>query len=322
MKTFHGSRPRSALTRRRRARGSNSTSPGMEPARPLGPAGPVRPSCPEWQPALDESRGTSRTPADRAAGKLAPCPSSPAVVLVLFAGLVTADAGGTARRRRSSAGRYGAAGAAASDGTVPGGLDLGRTAASWPSPRPADNLSDADDDAYSNIYVRDLQTRTTTYVSRGDRRGRRRRVLGSARRSPPTVATWRSGRSADNLSDEDDDGVMRRLRARPPPARRSTRAGHRHSGPAGDGDSVRPVDLRRRSLRRVRLGREQPERPTTTTSSTSSSATGADATTDVFVSRATDGAPGDADSASPSISADGRFVAFDVRRHQPQPRRR
>ena len=64
-------------------------------------------------------------------------------------------------------------------------------------------------------------------------------------------------------------------------------------------------------------------RATTTASRTSSCAT-SQASTTTLVSRATgaSGAGGDGHSSTPSISADGRYVAFDVGRRQPLRRRR
>ena len=70
----------------------------------------------------------------------------------------------------------------------------------------ADNLSDQDNDAHTNVYVRDLQTGTTTYVSRGDG------VEGTAANgdsSDPSISA--DGRHvafvsvAANLSSEDND---------------------------------------------------------------------------------------------------------------------
>ena len=87
-----------------------------------------------------------------------------AIVMLLFAGVVTA-AQAAPRDAVLVSRADGAAGAAASDITFPSSsISANGRFVAFASP--ADNLSDADDDAYSNVFVRDLQARTTTYVSR------------------------------------------------------------------------------------------------------------------------------------------------------------
>ena len=184
-----------------------------------------------------------------------------------------------------------------------------------------------------------LATRTTTRAQRlrarpadghhhvrqpGERRGGRGGATGSPRRrrSPRTAASSRSTSGSDepqrrrrrtthgdvfvrDLQSEHDDVRQpgeRRGRGR---RRRVVRRG---------------VDLGRRTLRRLPLGRRQPRRrPTTTRTGTSSCATCS--RTRRLVSRAD--APARRQLAhEPSISADGRYVAFESFAAQPQRRRR
>jgi len=73
----------------------------------------------------------------------------------------------------------------------------------------ADNLSSEDDDRYVNIFVRDLRDNTTTLVSRAGGPGGAGGNAGSS--GPLTISADRRfvafTSDADNLSNEDDDGV-------------------------------------------------------------------------------------------------------------------
>ena len=231
-----------------------------------------------------------------------------AIVLVLFAGLVTA-AQAAPRDAVLVSRADGAAGAAASDITFPSSsISANGRFVAFASP--ADNLSDADDDAYSNIYVRDLQARTTTFVSR---------AVGepahgfSARPSISADGRFVAFDSdADNLSDEDDDGFhdvfVRDLQANTTTlvSRASDQGGM--PGAAGDSSSDTPsISADGRFVAFI---------------SSASNLSGADndsfqniyvrdlqTRTTTHVSRAP-GAPADRISGEPAISADGRFVAF------------
>jgi Tol biopolymer transport system component len=112
----------------------------------------------------------------------------------------------------------------------------------------ADNLSSADDDSVPNIFVRDLESNVTVLVSRATDGAPADGGSGGNLSISADGRFVAFSSSADNLSAEDDDGVW---------------------------------DVFVRDL---------------TTNTTT------------YVSRA--GTPGDGDSASPSISADGRVVAF------------
>ena len=249
VKTFHGSRPRSALTRAASAR-PNSTSPSSSRvARSTG-----RSHAPVI--AGQKSRGPSPYPRGSRRREAGAVSKLAAIVLVLFAGLVTA-AQAAPRDAVLVSRADGAAGAAASDVTFPASsISANGRYVAFASL--ADNLSDADDDAYSNIYVRDLQTRTTTYVSRAS---------GSAR--PAHGFSARPSISADGRFVAFDFGrrqperrgrrrVPRRLRTRPAGEHHDLREPGerpgRHAGRGGRQLVRHAVDLGRRALRRLHLG--------------------------------------------------------------------
>lgn len=175
----------------------------------------------------------------------------------------------------------------------------------------ADNLSVEDDDAVSDVFVRDLVAGTTTYVSRatagtpGDGHSRDPSISADGQR-----VAFRS--DADSLSSEDNNGVSN-VFVRDLGTSSTTyvsRAGGA-GGTAGDGSSYRPAisaDGRHVSF---------------DSSATVLDPADTDATADIFVrdllantttyvSRATGlaGEPADADSYDSSISGDGRYVSF------------
>ncbi len=176
----------------------------------------------------------------------------------------------------------------------------------------ADNLGAENNDPAANIFVRDLQANTTTLVSRASGAAG---PAGDLRSEAPSISA--DGRFvafdsiAHNLSDEDWSGIdvfVRDLQAN------TTTLVSRASGAAGaagDGGSIDPsisADGRFVAF-----------------DSTAHNLSGEDwlgtdvfvrdlqANTTILVSRASgaSGAPGDLGSIDPSISADGRYVAFD-----------
>ena len=121
----------------------------------------------------------------------------------------------------------------------------------------SDSLSDEDDDAYTNIFVRDLQTHTTIHASRtGDGTAADGESSSASISADGRFVAFESG--ADNLSGEDSDGVfdvfVRDLQngVTTYASRAARRVGRRRL--------LQPVDLRRRPLRRVRLRGHQSER--------------------------------------------------------------
>ena len=175
------------------------------------------------------------------------------------------------------------------------------------------NLSDVDDPASQDVFVRDLAAATTTLASRGDGTGGAPADGNSL--SPALSADGRYvafSSLASTLSDEDDD-FFRNVFVRDLATGTTTLASRAAGafGAGGDGDSFEP------SLsgdgRFVAFSSEAGDL----------SAEDDDASEDVYVrdlavnaivlvSRASGagGAAGDSDSFSPSISADGSRVAF------------
>ena len=126
-----------------------------------------------------------------------------------------------------------------------------------------DNLSTEDDNGYTNVFVRDLSTNTTTFEGRGNGPDGvapncklvHRHDLGERPRG------WRSGPSADNISSEDNNAysnvfVRDLVSATTTFASRATGAG----GPAADGDSFAPTISANAAARGLRLGRRRVER--------------------------------------------------------------
>ena len=177
----------------------------------------------------------------------------------------------------------------------------------------ADNLSSEDDDAVTNIFVRDLVAGTTILVSRASGAGG---APANGDSFEPDISAdgryvaFRS--SADNLSSEDDDSVEN-LYVRDLVAQTTTLVS-RATGPVGagaDGNSFAPAISG--DGRRVAFD----------SAATNLSADDGDAVRDVFVrdlatartmlvSRASGpaGPAGDGDSTVPDISRSGRFIAF------------
>ena len=177
----------------------------------------------------------------------------------------------------------------------------------------ASNLSGEDNDAVDDIFVRDLQTNTTTFVSRATGAAG---TAGASFSAEPSISA--DGRlvafasAADNLSDDDDqfvDVFVRDLRAHTTTL--VSRASDANGAAGGDRNSSAPsisADGRFVAFR---------------SDASNLSEEDGDATFDVFVrdlwahtttlvSRASgDGAAADSSSDKPSISADGRLVAFE-----------
>ena len=194
-----------------------------------------------------------------------------------------------------------AAGAAASDGnsSAPSISADGRFVAFRSD---AYNLSDADGDAFEDIFVRDLQERTTTLVSRAG-------SAGDGNSDKPSISA--DGRlvafesDAENLSDEDDDpspGIfVRDLLA----STTTFVSGAIHGGAL---DSSISADGRHVTFEQEvnsPNGAPQPGQNIFVHDLQTNTTT--------FVSRASgaSGAAADAGSFDPSISGDGRLVAFE-----------
>ncbi len=172
----------------------------------------------------------------------------------------------------------------------------------------SDELSDEDDDAYTNIFVRDLQTHTTIHASRaGDGTGADGESSSASISADGRVVAFESG--ADNLSGEDSDPFfdvfVHDLQSG------ITTYASRAGGASGDDDSFSPsisADGRFVAFR---------------SAATNLSGEDDDALRDVFVrdlhantttlvSRAggATGVPGNGNAGEAAISSDGRFVAF------------
>jgi Tol biopolymer transport system component len=180
----------------------------------------------------------------------------------------------------------------------------------------ADNLSGEDDDAVSNVFVRDTLANTTTLVSRATGAG----GAGgdSLSRSPSISADGRfvafiSG--ADNLSGEDDNDVLANVFVRDTLANTTTLVS-RATGAAGAGGDDFSSELEPSISADGRFVAFESR-------AKNFSDADSDAVADVFVrdtlagtttlvSRATGptGAGGSGHSVDASISGDGRFVAF------------
>ncbi|WP_217922226.1 TolB family protein [Miltoncostaea oceani] len=175
----------------------------------------------------------------------------------------------------------------------------------------ADNLSTEDDDAVQDVFVRDVLTNTTTYVSRAT--GAAGAPADAISLAPDISGDGRLvafQSSADNLSAEDDDTVedvyLRDLAAGTTTLL-SRGAG---AGPAGDGPSAAPVI-------------SNDGRHVAYSSAADNLGVGDGPADDVFsrdlqtgavsyVSRGGGpaGPPGNGPSSAPAISSDGRYVAF------------
>jgi Tol biopolymer transport system component len=180
----------------------------------------------------------------------------------------------------------------------------------------ADNLSTIDDNALTNVFVRDLQAQTTTFVSR------RSATDGGnpANDSSLNPAISGDGRYvafetfAGNLSTE-DDGTAKDVFVRDLQARTTTLVSRQSAvdgGAGGDANSFTPAISA--DGRVVAFG--------STADNLSAAAIpfrtdvfvrDLDAGTTTFVSRASGaaGAGGEGSSDAPEISADGRFVVFE-----------
>ena len=193
----------------------------------------------------------------------------------------------------------------------------GRFVAFASSPRtssPGDTNGDRD------VFVRDRSERDDR--ARERRLGRRagEQLVHRRPRSPPTAATWRSTSVATNLVAGRHERRRRRLRPRPPD--RHDRARERR---LGRGAGERRQRLRPRSPPTAATWRSRAS-PRTSSRATRT------ASSDIFVrdrqtgttervSVDSGGAQANGDSFDPSISADGRFVAFESVATQPRRRR-
>jgi len=175
----------------------------------------------------------------------------------------------------------------------------------------ADSLSSEDDDTIPNVFVRDLQTNTTTYVSRAT--GAAGTAGGGI--DPSISADGRSvafASAADNLSSEDNDAVGN-VFVRDLPTNTTTYVS-RATGPTGmpgDDSSFEPSisgDGRWVAFSSFAHNLNSDDHSFFADVFLRDLQTN----TTTYLSRATGpaGAPGDATSFDPSISADGRFVAF------------
>jgi len=172
----------------------------------------------------------------------------------------------------------------------------------------ADNMSTADEDGRSDVFVRDLLTNTTLYASRasgidgakGDDGARAPSISGDGR-----LVAFQS--TSDSLSDEDDNAYTN-IFVRDLHTHTTIHASRTGDGTAADGESSSPSISADGRFVAFESGADN------------LSGEDSDGVFDVFVrdlqsgvttyaSRA-GGASGDVDSFSPSISGDGRFVAF------------
>ena len=182
-----------------------------------------------------------------------------------------------------------------------------RTAATWPSSSRATNLVAGDTNGDEDVFVRDRQTGHHRARQRRQRRRRRRTTTASTRRSPPTAATWLLDSEATNLVAGDTNGfrtsssaTARRQRPsasasdRRRPGERPQLRAPRSPPTAATSRSTAATNLVRRRHERGR-GRLRPRPPERH---------------DERVSVDSGGAEGNDASFEPSITADGRYVAF------------
>ena len=176
----------------------------------------------------------------------------------------------------------------------------------------ADNLSAEDDDAVFNVYARNVRTGVTTLVSRASGTAG---AGGDGNSSGASISA--DGRfvvfdsTADNLSAEDDDGAtnvfVRDLVAT------TTTLVSRATGPAGAAADASSFEAAISADGRVVAFVSAADNLAGDDDDTAQNVYVRDLVngTTTFVSRATGaGAPGDDNSRFPSISADGRYVAF------------
>jgi TolB protein len=171
----------------------------------------------------------------------------------------------------------------------------------------ADNLSTGDNNSYRNVFVYDRDTRKTVLVSRTSGGIGANDHSGSASISADgRYVAFRS--AADNLSAADDNGVVN-VFVHDREKKKTFLISRTSGGAAADGDSTHPsisADGRVVAFRSL---------------ATNLSSADNDVVADVFahdretkkttlVSRTSSGAGGDGVSYYPSVSANGRFVAF------------
>ena len=185
----------------------------------------------------------------------------------------------------------------------------------------ADNLSGDDDDAVANIFVRDIQSGTTTYASRATGPAGTAGDGFSLNASISADGRFVAFQSfADSLSSEDIDSV-RDIFVRDIQSATTTYVS-RATGPAGtagDGHSSSAlISTDGPSIsadgRFVAFDSDANNLSSEDNDAVSNIfVRDIQSATTTYVSRATGpgGTAGDGDSLSPSISADGRFVAFD-----------
>ncbi len=176
----------------------------------------------------------------------------------------------------------------------------------------ANNLSDADTDVVSDVFVRDLQTGATIFVSRatddspGDGVSDKASISADGR-----YVAFQS--DADNLSSEDNNSY-KNIYVRDLVGGTTTYVSRASGvgGTAGDDDSFDPsisADGRRVAFRSVANSLSDDDND----SYSNIFVRDLDANTTTLVSRASGagGAAGDNESYRPAISADGRHVSFD-----------
>ncbi len=176
----------------------------------------------------------------------------------------------------------------------------------------ATNLSDADDDTVTDVYARDMRTGVTTLVSRATGAAG---AGGDDTSSDPSISA--DGRyvvfesTADNLSAEDDDTAtnvfVRDLTAN------TTTLVSRATGLLGAAADASSFDAAISADGRVVAFTSAADNLAGDDDDTVQNVYVRDLVngTTTYVSRATGaGAPGDGDSRTPAISADGRHVAF------------
>ncbi|MEX2195609.1 MAG: hypothetical protein WD844_10020 [Thermoleophilaceae bacterium] len=172
----------------------------------------------------------------------------------------------------------------------------------------AGNLSAADGNGFADVYVRDLHTGQTTYVSRAaDGTDADAGSFNPAISADGRHVGFESG--ADDLSDQDDDSVSN-VYVHDLETGATSHVSRATDGSAAGGSSGDPSisdDGRRVAFHSHADNLSDEDDDTVTNVYVRDLESG----TTTHVSRATDNSPGADDSFGPSISADGRHVAFE-----------